>query len=222
MGDASRDRPARLFGTADLVTGVRLPLAVLFPLVGSWAWRLGFVALAGLTDLLDGIVARRQGPSRVGAVLDPVADKAFMLSAFVTVVGSQAFEHVTLWELLAILSRDFAAIAAFAIGTVRHWPTRTIPARPVGKLTTLGQFLVLGVLVLDWPPLRPAVRPLVWTTAAVALVAILDYYRAGRRANAAALVTTVHGPAGRATASAGTRGGAVTGPSSRPDDVTKS
>lgn len=197
MTGAPAPAKPRLVGLADLITGVRLPLAVLFPLVGDWTWRLGFVLLAGFTDWLDGIVARKLGPSRIGVVLDPIADKAFMLSAFITVVGVHAFDYVTIWELFAVLIRDFVAIAVFVIAVVGKWPTRTLPARLSGKLTTVGQFLVLVALLVDWPPLRPALRPLVWATALVSAYSVIDYYREGKRVDAAKLAEAhTHGNAG--------------------------
>lgn len=162
-------------GPADFVTAIRLPLAIAFPLVPDWTWRLGFVAIAGISDVVDGWLARRIGSSRIGAVLDPIADKAFMLSAFLTLVGTQAHEVLTLWELGMVLSRDLAAIAAFFTYAAMRRRV-TLPARLSGKLVTVGQFLVLLALLLEWP----YVRPLAWATGAVALWSISDYFRAGR------------------------------------------
>jgi len=167
--------PGRLIGPADFVTAIRIPLALAFPFVPDWTWRLAFVAVAGLSDVLDGWIARRIGSSRIGAVLDPIADKAFMLSAFVTLVGTQAREVLALWELALVLSRDLAAIAAFFTYLALHKRV-TLPARLSGKLVTVGQFLVLLAILLDWP----CVRPLAWLTAAVAMWSIADYFRAGR------------------------------------------
>src|SRR5260370_16542547 len=67
---------------ADLLTALRVPLAAAFPFVHQPRWQLGLVAAAGASDLLDGMLARRWGDSRTGAVLDPVADKLFMAAAF--------------------------------------------------------------------------------------------------------------------------------------------
>ena len=73
------------FAVADALTALRLPLAVLFPLVRAPAWQLVIVAAAAASDVGDGLLARRYGSSRAGAVLDPVADKLFMVVAFVTI-----------------------------------------------------------------------------------------------------------------------------------------
>lgn len=167
--------PRRLIGPADFVTAIRLPLAVAFPLVPDWRWRIAFVALAGISDVLDGWIARRIGSSRIGAVLDPIADKAFMLSAFLTLIGTQVREVLTLWELALVLSRDLAAIAAFFTYLALHKRV-TLPARLSGKLVTVGQFLVLLAILFD----GPYVRPLAWATGAIAIWSIGDYFRAGR------------------------------------------
>src|SRR5207247_3735633 len=78
---------------ADLLTALRVPLAVAFPFVPSPAWRLALVAGAAASDFFDGMLARRFGSSRVGAVLDPIADKLFMAAAFLTVARSE--EHTS-------------------------------------------------------------------------------------------------------------------------------
>ncbi len=176
MQNATARRTSRKVGPADLITALRLPLAAAFVVVDDWRWRMVFVVLAGLSDYLDGIVARRMGASRFGVVLDPIADKTFMVAAFLTLVGGQLTELISIWELLAVLLRDFAAIAAF-VGTVIVRRPLTLPARWSGKCVTVGQFAVLVALVLHWP----AVRPLAWATAAVSLWSVVDYFREGRR-----------------------------------------
>ncbi|MBE0592138.1 MAG: CDP-alcohol phosphatidyltransferase family protein, partial [Gemmatimonadales bacterium] len=63
----------------DVLTALRLPLAAAFLLVEGMAARLAIVVVAAATDFVDGIWARRIGGSRLGVVLDPVCDKAFMV-----------------------------------------------------------------------------------------------------------------------------------------------
>ena len=77
----------RSWTAADLVSAVRVPLAIAFPLVSN-PWRLGVLAVAAATDLLDGPLARRFGSSSLGSLIDPVADKLFMASAFGVVAFS--------------------------------------------------------------------------------------------------------------------------------------
>jgi phosphatidylglycerophosphate synthase len=157
------------FTVADFFTVIRLPLAVVFPLVSN-PWRLVVLALAAGSDLLDGFLARRIGSSRFGPVIDPVADKLFMAVAFGTVLFSG---QLTWWELLGVLARDIAASVAFFIAIVRGRAS-AIPARAGGKAVTVLQVATLFAFVLG----SPLLRPLAWATAAVALYAIWDYTRA--------------------------------------------
>jgi len=158
---------------ADVVTALRLPLAALFPFVQRPAWQLAIVGAAAATDFVDGILARRFGGSRVGAVLDPIADKAFMVSAFVTVASRGLLEW---YELLGVLLRDLLA----ALGFLGTWLLRrpvALPARAGGKAVTVAQLLTLVAFIAA----SPLVRPLAWATAAIAVYATWDYGRAAAR-----------------------------------------
>jgi cardiolipin synthase len=147
--------------TADLLSAVRIPLAIAFPFVSA-------------SDLLDGQIARRFGSSSIGVVLDPVADKLFMLSAFGVVAASGRLEW---YEILGVLLRDLVATLAFVVTFVSRRP-RAIPARAGGKAVTVAQVLTLVAFLTN----SPRLRPLAWATSAVALYAIWDYYRVAPRA----------------------------------------
>jgi phosphatidylglycerophosphate synthase len=159
--------------TADLLSAVRIPLAIAFPFVSNGS-RLGLLGAAAASDLLDGQIARRFGSSSIGVVLDPVADKLFMLSAFGVVAASGRLEW---YEILGVLLRDLVATLAFVVTFVSRRP-RAIPARAGGKAVTVAQVLTLVAFLTN----SPRLRPLAWATSAVALYAIWDYYRAAPRA----------------------------------------
>lgn len=160
----------RPFGPADFLTLARIPLAAAFVLVGLPFDRLGILAAAALSDLLDGAIARRVGGSRFGAVLDPIADKLFMAAAFLVVLLSG---RLAWYEVVALLLRDIVATVAFLLWAFAG-RAASVPARLGGKAVTLGQVLTLVAFLLD----SPLLRPLAWATAAVALYAIYDYARA--------------------------------------------
>lgn len=161
------------FTIADAVTALRLPLAAAFPLTASHGWHLAIVAVAAASDFVDGRLARRVGPSRVGAVLDPVADKLFMLAAFLTVASHGL---LTWWELVLVLSRDIVAGLA-VLGVWLLGRPMTLPARAGGKAVTVCQLLTLVAYIAE----SPLVRPLAWATAAISVYAIWDYGRAAAR-----------------------------------------
>lgn len=158
---------------ADALTALRLPLAVLFPFVHKPLWELVIVGVAAATDYFDGILARRYGGSRLGAVLDPIADKAFMASAFLTVASRGLLEW---YELVGVLLRDILAALGFA-GTWLFGRPVALPARAGGKAVTVAQLLTLVAFIAD----SPLVRPLAWGTAAIAVYATWDYGRAAAR-----------------------------------------
>ena len=162
------------FGAADALTALRLPLAAWFVLTQDDDHRLVILVIAGVSDLLDGALARRVGPSRLGAFLDPVADKLFMAAAFAVVLFSG---RLTWYEILGVLARDVVATVAFVV-TLISGRAASIPARLGGKAVTLAQMLTLAAALTD----SPLVRPLAWATAAIALYAIWDYQHAATRA----------------------------------------
>jgi len=159
----------RGFALADAITLIRIPLAIAFPLLPGTTERLVLLGLAAATDLGDGVVARRYGGSRIGAVLDPIVDKLFMAAAFGTVLFSGA---LTWWEVTALLIRDIVLSIAFFITIAKRGHGTAVPARFGGKAVTLLQLLTLLAFILES---SDYLRPLAWATAAVALYAIYDY-----------------------------------------------
>jgi len=169
----SERRSSARWSAADLLTAARLPLAVAFPLVRDVWVRVGIVAIAAATDLLDGPVARRFGSSRLGVVLDPVADKLFMASAF----GVVAFSGQLAWyEVAGVLLRDIVATVAFVVTAVSRRAS-AIPARLGGKAVTVGQLLTLMAFLLD----SSLLHEVAWATAAIGVYAIWDYSRVADR-----------------------------------------
>lgn len=159
--------PRSAITIADLLTLSRLPLAAAFLLLDQGRIRLIILLVAAATDLFDGRIARRIGSSRFGPVIDPVADKLFMLAAFIVVALSRQLQW---YEIAGVLLRDLVATIAFIVVVVSGRP-RAIPARLGGKAVTLAQVLTLIAFLTD----SPLVRPLAWSTAAIALYAIWDY-----------------------------------------------
>jgi CDP-diacylglycerol--glycerol-3-phosphate 3-phosphatidyltransferase/cardiolipin synthase len=167
-------RPRSGITLADLLTLARLPLALAFLLLPQPVERLIVLAAAAGTDLLDGWIARRLGSSRFGGFIDPVADKLFMLAAFVVVAVSGT---LTWYEIAGVLLRDLVATLAF-LTTLVSGHAMAIPARLGGKAVTVAQVLTLVAFLTE----SPLLRPLAWATAAVALYAIWDYNAAAAKA----------------------------------------
>ena len=173
---SERDVPANTgawWSPADALTVVRVPLAIAFVVIGDAGWRIAILAFAAVTDFADGLVARRWGGSRLGAFLDPVADKLFMACAFGVVLVSGALSPL---EILGVLARDVAAAIAFVATVLLRRPA-AIPARLGGKAVTICQLLTVFAFLAS----SALLRPLAWATAAVALYAIWDYQRVALR-----------------------------------------
>ncbi len=168
--DARQDR--KLLRAPDLLTMCRIPLAVVFLLVDAAIVRLVVLGLVVVTDVGDGIWARRIGGSKAGAVLDPIADKLFMLAAFIVVFRTGLLNP---WEVLGVLLRDITALISFIGVTILRRP-KTLPARAGGKAVTVCQALTLLAFLAG----SELLRPLAWATAAISLYAIWDYMTVAR------------------------------------------
>jgi phosphatidylglycerophosphate synthase len=156
---------------ADALSLLRIPLAAAFVAVGDTWLRPVVLAVAVVSDLLDGFLARRVGASRLGPALDPVADKLFMGVGFWVVWHSGALHPL---EVAGVLLRDIVAFVAYVTTVVRGRPT-TLPARAGGKAVTVAQVLTLIAFLAE----SDLVRPLAWATAGVSVYAIWDYTRVG-------------------------------------------
>lgn len=157
----------------------RLGLAAAFVVMPDVAWRLGLVGVASTTDYLDGWLARRRGEfSRWGAIIDPVSDRAFVVTAVVVLW----FEGVLGAVAAGIfVSRDVATAIGFAVARyVRAFRGAILKARFPGKVVTVLQFLALVVAIAA--PRRVTV--LIAVLAGASAIAIVDYTRALWRARA--------------------------------------
>jgi cardiolipin synthase len=105
------------------------------------------VLLAGLTDLLDGYIARRSGQITItGIMLDPLADKLMMLS----VVAALLIKGEIPWAAAILMGiREVGMIASSAFFHFRG--RRTVPANVFGKVTTAVYYLAIMLLFLDLP-----------------------------------------------------------------------
>lgn len=133
----------QLWAPATLLTLSRFPMAVLVWVhPHSVPWVLGWVVAAGLSDVFDGWLARRQGldPENLGAFLDPLADKAFVLSTLAAVWMSTG--ESWWWAALAATREWFLLPLAALKYLVPAWRDRRIPwrAKALGKATTVAQF----------------------------------------------------------------------------------
>jgi len=133
-------------------------------------------AIAGLTDFLDGLAARKFGStSRLGAGLDPVADKVLLSGTFLTLALTGAIEA---WVAAVVLGRDVLILAAAGVLYLAK-SRRSFPPSLWGKISTAVQ--IAFVLVIVGQVDRPIFTALKWATMALALVSGADYARTASR-----------------------------------------
>jgi cardiolipin synthase (CMP-forming) len=150
----------------NLLSAARLALA---PWLFSLLWRrqygaaLMVIFVAGVTDGLDGLIARNFGAaSKLGAYLDPVDDKVLLSGTFLTLAIDGA---VAKWLAVLVLGRD-ALILIFACVAFLFTEVRSFPPSIWGKASTAAQILYILVLLAHFDGLLAAilVRPFEYLT----------------------------------------------------------
>ena len=106
-----------------------------------------------ISDALDGFVARSQGQqSKLGAILDPVADKFLILSALIslsTIHGLPLWMHVPAWFNLIVISRDAFLIVGTLMLFLFTGKVQVQPS-PLGKTAVALQMCVVPAVLLGW------------------------------------------------------------------------
>ncbi len=145
---------------------------------------LAIFAIAGLTDFLDGWIARRWGQSSaLGRFLDPIADKLLVAAALLMLVAHGRLDGLDLLAAVVILCREIL------VAGLREFLAELRVAMPVSKLAkgkTTAQIVALCfLLVFDAAPPSwhvPEIgRLMLWAAALLTLVTGYDYLRAGLR-----------------------------------------
>lgn len=125
------------------------PLLIVLVLSRRLKWAFAVFVVAGITDLLDGLIARlgRQ-QTTLGVMLDPVADKVLLSSSFVALTwGSGLQPAIPAWLTVVTLSRDAIIVVSVAIINLTLGRRVFYPSL-LGKLSTGSQLLTVGVVLL--------------------------------------------------------------------------
>jgi cardiolipin synthase len=126
-----------------------IPAFVVLVIEGELGWALVVFAIAGITDALDGVIARRWGrKTTLGAWLDPMADKLMLVSAFVvlTLPGLGLANRLPIWLTALIISRDVCIVVTVAIVNLAVG-RRTFRPSMFGKIAT-GVYIVTAALAM--------------------------------------------------------------------------
>jgi cardiolipin synthase len=134
---------------------VLIPVFVSLLIYRRFGFALAVFLLAGITDGLDGLLARRfDQRSQLGTILDPIADKLLLVTSFVVLSMRSVFPQpvpshlpIPFWVTVAVISRDvFIIVGAAAINMVTGF--RGFRPSMLGKVNTTVQIVAIGVIIL--------------------------------------------------------------------------
>jgi cardiolipin synthase len=136
-----------------------------------FGWALAVFVVAGVTDGLDGLFARRFNQySPLGQILDPIADKLLLVTSFITlsmpgIIAKTNHLPVPFWVTAAVVGRDvFIVVGAAAINVVTGF--RGFRPSLLGKANTVVQITAITIILVAarFPALRGYVLPTTYTT----------------------------------------------------------
>jgi cardiolipin synthase len=169
---------------ANQLTLLRMLLIPVFAILVTYGYlglALVVFSIAGLTDLLDGLIARRTGQkTTLGTWLDPMADKLLLTTMFVvlTLPLDHFANRIPLWLTVLVISRDVGIVATVAIVNLAVGRRTFVPSF-LGKVAT-ATYIVTGVVTLYFNYLgyaSPVVAVFVYGSLVVTVLSGLNYLR---------------------------------------------
>jgi cardiolipin synthase len=173
---------------ANQLTLLRLVLVPIFVLcmLYSWpGWALTVFAIAGLTDALDGLIARRTGQlTTLGAWLDPMADKLLLVTTFVVLAlpNLELANRLPVWLTVCIISRDIVIILTVAVVNLAIG-RRTFTPSVFGKIAT-ATYIVTAVaaMLFNYLGYHSVIVDIgIWVSLAITIISSLHYIWHARR-----------------------------------------
>ena len=167
---------------ANQLTLLRMLLIPAFVILTAYhflGWALVTFVVAGVTDMLDGVIARWSNErTKVGEWLDPAADKLLLLTAFVvlTLPELNLTNKLPIWLTVVVISRDVIIVLTVAIINLAVGPRTFLPSL-LGKMAT-GTYVVTTVVVMTFNYLEQesvAVDVCIYASLLIALVSGLHY-----------------------------------------------
>ena len=163
-----------------------IPVFLVASFRGMFLAALILFVTAAVTDIFDGLIARRLNQrSRLGAILDPAADKAMMIAGYLyyTLAANLPVDRIPVWLTFAVFARDFLIIL-FAYLLYTRIRVKRFPPSVAGKISTVLQAATLGAVI----GANAFVPGLFWFAEVMFLVALLitlysgsDYIRRAKR-----------------------------------------
>jgi cardiolipin synthase len=143
--------------------------------VHEFGWALFLFAAAGASDGLDGFLAKHYGwQSRLGGILDPLADKTLLVCCFL-VLGVQGL--IPLWLVLAVIFRDLVIVSGAVLYNYGVAEVEAAPI-PISKLNTGLQIILVVAVIMDAGVLSLSatlIQVLVWACFCTVVVSGIQY-----------------------------------------------
>lgn len=131
----------------NIITLARLlavPVAIWLVLAGEMMAAFWLFVAAGVSDGVDGFIAKHfDQRTALGALLDPIADKALLVSMFVTLGIARLLPN---WLVILVVFRDILIVGGFLLATAVSWPGRWEPLW-ISKLNTVVQIVLIAVVL---------------------------------------------------------------------------
>ncbi|MHB8189655.1 MAG: CDP-alcohol phosphatidyltransferase family protein [Ferrimicrobium sp.] len=168
--------PTAIATPANAITVVRIALTPILVIVLLGDPRslvpLAIWAILAVSDGADGYVARRQGTTRSGAFLDPLADKILVFAAF---IGLIVLHRI---DVLPVLVMGVREVVVSVYRTRVLAAGKSLPARMPGKLKMVMQIIVVGAALIPGftPSYITAINVGAWIATVLALVAAVQYF----------------------------------------------
>ncbi len=158
---------SRIFLTPFLV------VILLTKIDGKEIYGVGIFVIAAFTDYLDGYFARKRNQvTAIGKLLDPIADKLLVSSAFISLVE---LNLAPAWMVVIIVGREFAVSGIRSIAASQGY---IMPANMLGKIKTVCQICTIVVLIVADTYIEPWERFgrfLLWVTVGISLISAVNY-----------------------------------------------
>jgi len=124
--------------------------------------------IASVTDFFDGFIARSWNQmTKLGAILDPLADKMLVLAGF---IGLMVIDRASAWAVFIILSREFFITGLRVVAADEG---KNVASTMAGKIKTVVQMIAIGFLIMNWP----FATQLLWLAVVLTVYSGYEYIR---------------------------------------------
>lgn len=155
-----------------------MPFFVALLLYHKYEYALYIFIFAGISDTLDGFLARKlKSQTEIGKLLDPIADKFLLTSSFIVYTY---IDWIPIWFTITVLSRDLFIVIGWVL-MYMIFETKSVQPSNIGKLAIAVQMIMAGYVLLEKTLSFTSTlfQPLLWITAILTIISGLQYIYRG-------------------------------------------